>query len=78
MAFRDVRPVAKTHFLVIPKNRAGLTGLRKASKSHITLLGHLMWVAATVANQEKLEEGYRLIVNDGPHAGKSNSLWKRS
>ena len=25
MAFRDVNPVAKTHFLVIPKDRKGLS-----------------------------------------------------
>ena len=25
LAFRDVNPVAKTHFLVIPKDRDGLT-----------------------------------------------------
>jgi HIT domain len=49
MAFRDVRPVAPSHFLVIPKNRMGLTGMRKATKGHIALLGHLMYVASYVA-----------------------------
>ena len=30
MAFKDVNPVAKVHFLVIPKDKMGLTKLSKA------------------------------------------------
>ena len=41
MAFRDIAPQAKTHFLVIPKIRAGLTQLSKANEDHKALLGHL-------------------------------------
>ena len=66
LAFRDISPVAPTHFLVIPKNRDGLTGIQAAEERHIPLLGHLMVVAAKVAKQEKLDEnGYRLVINDG-------------
>ena len=49
LAFRDINPVAKTHFLVIPKNRDGLTGISKAEERHAALLGHLMVVVAKVA-----------------------------
>ena len=49
LAFRDVNPVTKVHFLVIPKNRDGLTGICKAEERHIELLGHLMVVVAKVA-----------------------------
>ena len=49
LAFRDISPVAATHFLVIPKNRDGLTGISKAEERHEALLGHLMVVAAKVA-----------------------------
>ena len=41
MAFRDIAPQAKTHFLVIPKIRAGLTQLSKANEDHKQLLEHL-------------------------------------
>ena len=34
LAFRDIAPVAPTHFLVIPKNRDGLTGISKAEERH--------------------------------------------
>ena len=51
LAFRDIAPVAATHFLVIPKNRDGLTGISKAEDRHEALLGHLMIVASKVAAQ---------------------------
>jgi histidine triad (HIT) family protein len=66
MAFRDVNPVAAVHFLVIPKNRDGLTGISKAEPRHEALLGHLMVVAAKVAKSENLQEnGYRIVINEG-------------
>ena len=46
LAFRDIVPVAKTHLLVIPKDRDGLSQLCKAQERHKALLGHLMFVAA--------------------------------
>ena len=59
--------MAKTHFLVIPKNRDGLSQLQFAEDRHAALLGHLMVTAAKLAKQENLENGYRLVVNDGKH-----------
>jgi len=49
MAFKDANPVAKVHFLVIPKDKMGLTKLSKAAKEHWALLGHLMITASKVA-----------------------------
>ena len=66
LAFRDIAPVASKHFLVIPKNRDGLTGISKAEDRHAALLGHLMVVVAKVAQQEGLaEHGYRTVINEG-------------
>ena len=45
LAFRDINPTAPVHFLVIPKNRDGLSGISKAEPRHALLLGHLMVVA---------------------------------
>ena len=45
----------KTHFLVIPKIRSGLTQLSKAEEGHKELLGHLLYTAQKVAKQEKLD-----------------------
>ena len=81
LAFRDVRPVAPSHFLVIPKSRVGLTGLRRATKGHIGLLGHLLFVSSHVASQDPLlkDDGYRVVINDGKNAGKNEAslLWDR-
>ena len=72
MAFRDIAPVAATHFLVIPKNRDGLTGISKAEPRHEALLGHLMVVVAKVAAQENLaNDGYRVVINEGRHGCQS-------
>lgn len=50
----------------------GLSGIRKASKGHITLLGHLLYVASHVASLDPLlkEDGYRIVINDGKHGCK--------
>ena len=72
LAFRDIAPVAAKHFLVIPKNRDGLTGIAKAEPRHEQLLGHLMVIAAKTAAQEGLaENGYRTVINEGRHGCQS-------
>jgi len=68
LAFRDINPAAPTHFLVIPKQREGLTQLRNATEDHVGLLGHLMLVAGRVATEQNLE-GFRVVVNDGAQGG---------
>lgn len=65
-AFRDISPAAPTHVLVVPKVRGGLSQLQKATESDKAILGHLMWVAAEIARKEGLQEGYRVVINDGP------------
>jgi len=66
LAFRDIAPQAPTHFLVIPKDRAGLTRLSKAHEGHKEILGHLLYTAQKVAKDEGLGEGFRVAINDGP------------
>ena len=65
LAFRDISPAAKTHFLVIPKDRQGLTMLSKAEDKHKELLGHLMVATAKAAEKDGLSEGYRVVINNG-------------
>jgi len=52
---------APTHFLVIPKERDGLTQLSKATESQEQLLGHLLLVASKVAKQGKRPKGNALL-----------------
>jgi histidine triad (HIT) family protein len=70
LAFRDINPQAPTHVLVIPKK--AITRLEEATDSDEPLLGHLLLTAAEVAKREGIaQNGYRLIVNQGWHAGES-------
>ncbi|ERM99012.1 14 kDa zinc-binding protein [Amborella trichopoda] len=65
-AFRDVSPQAPTHILIIPKVKDGLLGLSKAEVRHIEILGHLLYTAKVIAKQEGLDDGFRIVINDGP------------
>jgi histidine triad (HIT) family protein len=48
------------------KVRDGLTRLSRANEGQKMLLGHLLYVAQLVAKQEKLDPGFRVVINDGP------------
>ena len=68
-AFRDISPQAPTHILIIPKNKDGLTGISQAEPKHEAVLGKMMVAAALIAKKEGLEQGYRLVINEGKHGG---------
>lgn len=70
IAFRDIRPVAPTHILVVPK--AHLDGVHDAGAEHVDTLGRVLLAARDVAEKLDLaKDGYRLVVNQGAHAGQS-------
>src|ERR1044072_271473 len=70
IVIRDINPQAPTHLLVIPQ--AHIESLDDASRKDEALLGHLLRVAARVANSEGLlEGGYRTVINNGAGAGQS-------
>ena len=67
-AFRDIHPVAPTHILIVPNQH--IPSVNDLSEVDEGLAGHMLVVANKLAAQEGLtENGYRLIVNTGPHAG---------
>lgn len=70
LVIRDINPQAPTHVLVIPREH--LESLDDASQRDELLLGHLLRVAAKVANDHRLSEGgYRTVINTGSGAGQS-------
>jgi histidine triad (HIT) family protein len=70
LAFRDVKPQAPTHVLVIPKK--AVSRLDEAQSTDHALLGHLLLKAAEVARSLGLHRsGYRLVINNGPDGGES-------
>ena len=60
--------MANDHVLVIPREH--ITYLTETTKRYEKLLGHLMRVAAKVAEQlGTAKDGYRVSVNQGINAG---------
>ncbi len=68
LAFRDIQPQAPVHILIIP--RKPLESLQAAKEEDKALLGHLMLVAAKVAEQEGLQD-WRTVINNGEKAGQT-------
>jgi histidine triad (HIT) family protein len=70
LAFRDIKPQAPTHVLIIPKKP--IPRLAEAAPDDHKILGHLLLKAAEVADKLGLKQGgYRLVVNNGPDAGEA-------
>ncbi|XP_030045231.1 uncharacterized protein LOC115459559, partial [Microcaecilia unicolor] len=69
VAFRDVNPQAPLHFLVIPKTP--IPRISEVTEDDKELLGHLLVTASQLAKKEGLDEGYRLVINDGKHGAQS-------
>ncbi len=70
LAFRDIKPQAPIHVLIVPKKP--LARLAEATAEDHRLLGHLLLKAAAVATQLGLgQRGYRLVINNGPDGGES-------
>jgi histidine triad (HIT) family protein len=67
-AFRDVRPVAPTHILIVPNKP--IPTANDIADDDEALVGHMMIVARDLAKKEGIaQNGYRLIVNCNAHGG---------
>jgi histidine triad (HIT) family protein len=69
LAFSDIAPQAPTHILIIPKNH--IPSHAHATLEDEPLLGHLLHVAAQLAEQNNLANGYRLVINTGADGGQT-------
>ncbi len=69
LAFRDINPQAPTHILVIPKPE--IPSVDAIADGDKELIGHLFTVVAQIARQLKLNDGYRIVVNNGRDAGQT-------
>ena len=69
LAFNDINPQAPTHVLVIPKKP--IPRIAEAVPDDHQVLGHLLLKAREVAAELNLENGYRLVINNGPDGGES-------
>jgi histidine triad (HIT) family protein len=67
IAFKDIRPAAPVHILVVPKK--AVPTLNDVTPSDEVLLGHLFIAMKTIADKLGLKGGFRVVCNCGPDAG---------
>lgn len=67
VAFRDINPQAPVHVLIVPRQEiTGIAALPEAG-DHL----HLLNAARKIAEQLGLENGYRLVINQGADGGQT-------
>ena len=66
---RDIEPKAKCHYLVIPKKHFKL--LSEMNKQDEAMLGRTFAKIASLAPSLGLENGYRIIINQGDDGGQT-------
>ena len=68
IAFHDIRPLAPTHVLIIPKRH--IPSLAELTDAEMSLIGHMAKVANQLAKQAGVAEGgYRLVISSGEEGG---------
>lgn len=68
-AFYDIAPLAKTHFLVIPKQH--LASAAEVTEENAALIGHIYAVIAKLAEEMGFADGFRVVTNCGQLAGQT-------
>lgn len=68
VVFKDLNPVAPTHFLAIPKRH--IPSLAELAEGDEAVLGHLQVVLQKVAAENELKD-FRVVSNIGRGAGQS-------
>lgn len=69
IVIHDIDPQAPTHILVIPKRL--IPRVAEAGVGDQSVLGHLLLTAAKVAEKLNLEDGFRVVVNNGKDGGET-------
>ncbi len=70
IAFEDLNPKAPVHLLIVPKKH--IDDIHHIAITDRELIGHLFFIAKTIASKNKLEKGgYRMIINNGQDAGQT-------
>lgn len=69
MAFRDINPAAPTHVLVVPKRH--VASVKEVGPADAELLAEMFEVMNRIAEQQRVEGGFRIVTNVGSDAGQS-------
>lgn len=66
IAFHDIKPMAKVHFLIVPKLH--VETLKDCEASHQQLLGKMLLLAPKLAAEQGLK-GFKTLINTGKEGG---------
>ena len=69
LAIEDIHPVAPVHILIMPKKP--IPNIHSLQPSDFPLMGEILEVAQKIAEEKGIENGYRLLTNNGPDAGQT-------
>ena len=69
LVFKDIEPKAKVHLLAIAKEHFKL--LSDADKKGRELVSYMLFKIPQIAKENGLENGYRLVINQGEDAGQT-------
>ena len=69
LAIRDINPQAPAHVLIFPKK--AIPRIAEAKADDTKILSHLLLKAAEVAKKLDLNDGYRLVINNGANGGET-------
>lgn len=61
IAFENIRPLAPTHVLIIPKKH--IESVNKIKEEDIKLIGHIWIKIKDIAKKKNIEKGYKVAVN---------------
>ena len=69
LVFKDIEPKAKVHLLCVPKEHFAF--LSAADEKRAALIGSMLRTVGEHYKEWGLEEGYRVVINQGENAGQT-------
>lgn len=69
LAFNDINPMAPVHILIIPKNH--IDGADMLNSENAAVVSKIFTVAARLAEEYKLDKGFRIVTNVGEDGGQT-------
>lgn len=67
VAFKDIHPKAPVHILIVPKKH--IDKLQDIEDNDGDLLGSMLLAAKKIAISQKIDQGYKIIINCGREGG---------
>lgn len=69
IAIKDIAPLAPVHILIMPKKE--IKNIQSVQPEDLSLIQEIFNVAQKLAEEHDVEEGYRLLTNNGSEAGQT-------